>query len=280
MKEKQQSDYIALAIRTNTDVQEILIALLSDKGYEGFEEYDDLLRAYISVDKFDREDLKATLAPFGAPEVEESIIPHTNWNEVWEKAYDPIFVDDYCQILASFHEPQPGFKHTIWINPQMSFGTGHHPTTRLMIRHLRELSLANKDVLDMGCGTGVLGILAARLGAKKVLGIDIDPWSAENAAENAELNQLGHLSWLQGNKENIPGDQFDLILANINRNVLLADIPAYVAHLQPAGDLLMSGFFFDDIPLLEKRLNPLGVKLVHSLTEGEWAAGRWKFFRA
>ncbi len=271
------TDYISLVFEADTEKQEILIALLADLGFEGFEEYDDRLRAYIPVSNFDREATEAIVDQI--PDVslaEEGIVPDTNWNEVWERAYDPIYVDDYAQILAIFHEAQPGFEHTLWITPQMSFGTGHHPTTRLMIRHIRELDLTDARILDMGCGTGVLGILTRKLGASEVVGIDIDRWSAENAAENADHNQLDGFTWLQGDQSHIPAEPFDFILANINRNVLLADIPAYVKALKPGGLLVMSGFFPGDLPALEERLAPFGLEFITQKTEGEWCAARWQ----
>lgn len=270
------TDYISLVFQANTEEQEVLIAFLAELGFEGFEEYDHELRAYIPVGQYDRAATEEAVKMLPEVEIaEEGLVPDTNWNEVWERAYDPIFVDDYCQILATFHEEQPGYEHTLWITPQMSFGTGHHPTTRLMLRHLRELEVQGKTVLDMGCGTGVLGILARKLGAAQVVGIDIDRWSAENAAENAQLNHLEGFTWLQGDRSDLPERPYHLILANINRNVLLADIPTYVSHLAPGGTLVMSGFFASDLPALEERLAAFPMTRTAVKEEGEWCAARW-----
>jgi ribosomal protein L11 methyltransferase len=271
------TDYIALTFAADLEQQAIIIALLAELGFEGFEEYDQVLKAYIPVADYDREQTQATLANLPEVEItEEGLVPDTNWNEQWERAYDPIYVDDYCQILAAFHTEQPGFAHTLYITPQMSFGTGHHPTTRLMIRHMKELDWPGRSVLDMGCGTGVLAILARKLGAAPVVGIDIDRWSADNATENATLNQQDSIEWIQGDREQIPPRSYAIILANINRNILLADIPAYLDHLDPGGELVMSGFFPPDIPALEARLSPAQMEQIAVLQEGEWAAVRWR----
>jgi ribosomal protein L11 methyltransferase len=250
---------------------EIAMAWLADQGFESFEEQAGGFVGVIPTEQFDRADVAKLIDTLPGVELEaEEEMPDINWNQAWEAAYDPIEVDDFCQVIASFHPEKSGFAYTLHITPKMSFGTGHHPTTRLMMRQMRHLPVAGTKVLDMGCGTGILAILARMMKAESALGIDIDRWSHENAQENAELNQIDGISWLQGDATAIPDQSYDLILANINRNVLLADIPTYARHLSPGGHLVLSGFVEEDLPLILAATEAQHLHSFPHLQEGEW----------
>jgi len=261
------SSYLVLTLSVPSDQQEMAVALLADIGYEGFEEKPDELLAYIATDAYDASQLQQRLSIIGISDPAEPVpLADINWNETWETAYDPVYVEQFCQIIAPFHTPQSSFTHTVYLAPKMAFGTGHHATTYLMVKAMRDLDFSGKNVLDMGCGTGVLGILAHMLGAGSVTGIDIDPWSYENATENASLNERVGIIWLEGDVTVIPDERYEVILANINRNVLLADIPTYVSHLLPGGKLMLSGFYVEDFSQITEICVKHGLK-AHSHEE-------------
>lgn len=252
---------------------EILMAELIQVGFDSFtEEYDGVL-AYIQKEIFDEEAMKS-LYIFNNDEVEISYshqeMPNINWNEEWEKNFEPINVEDKVLIRAEFHESNPD-RHEIIIQPKMSFGTGHHPTTHLMIQQMLEMDFKGKTVLDMGCGTSVLAIFAQQKGAGKTVAIDIDEWSVENSIENAERNNV-KIEVSQGTAENLGEEQFDLILANINRNILISDIPTYVSVLKDGGQLLLSGLCFFDVDDILEVCKEQNLELKNQQQREEWVS--------
>lgn len=248
------------------------MALLADIGFEAFEEKETGVDAYVRERDFDAQHLADTLAPMGGIAYETAVIPAKNWNAEWESNFQPVQIGTFCQIIPSFMAPSPGFVHTLVIEPKMAFGTGHHETTRLMVQQIESLAPAGKVVLDMGCGTGILGIMAAKMGASRCVGIDIDLWSIENSGENCRLNGVENMEIRQGDAAAIPDEDFDLILANINRNVLLQDLPAYVGRLRPGGALAISGFYVADEPALLKAGEAQQLILRGRLTENNWCS--------
>ena len=252
---------------------EILMAELIEIGFDSFTEEHDGILAYIQKDLFNEEDLKE-VSTLNNNEVTTSYtfqeMPNINWNEEWEKNFSPINVEDKVSIRAEFHENQ-NLPHEIIIQPKMSFGTGHHATTYLMIQQMLDMDFQNKTVLDMGCGTSVLAIFAKQKGAGKTVAIDIDEWSVENSRENAERNGV-ELEISQGTAENLGGENFDIILANINRNILISDIPTYVSVLNKGGQLLLSGLCFFDVDDVLEVCNQQNLTLKKKLQKEEWVS--------
>ena len=252
---------------------EILMAELIEIGFDSFtEEYDGIL-GYIQKDLFKEEDLK-NIYLLQNEEVEISYtyeeMPNINWTEEWEKNFSPINVEDKVLIRAEFHDADPNM-HEIVIQPKMSFGTGHHPTTHLMIQQMLDMDLENKKVLDMGCGTSVLAIFAKQKGAGRTVAIDIDEWSVENSKENAERNNV-ELDIELGTADNLGKEKFEIILANINRNILISDIPTYVSVLEDGGKLLLSGLCFFDVDDILEVCNEQNLKLEKKIQREEWVS--------
>ena len=255
--------------------REILIAQLSDIGFESFEETHDGFKAYIPVSLLDEELLEEACMlpasdknPILARELKH--IKTINWNEEWERHFEPIQVDDQVHIRAPFHEPQPHMPYEIVIEPKMSFGTGHHETTRLVVRWMLETDMTNTSVLDMGCGTGILAILAAKMGAARVVAIDNYMFAYENTLDNLERNGLPGVVARHGDAGILGDEVFDIILANITRNVLLEDMKAYHSVLRPGGLLFVSGFLQIDKQLIVDHASRLGF-----LCEGEKTIDNW-----
>lgn len=250
---------------------EILMAELIEIGFDSFTEEHDGILAYVQKDLFNEEDLKNVWL-LNSDEVkityEFKEMPNINWNEEWEKNFQPINVADKVYIRADFHEPSETM-HEIVITPKMSFGTGHHPTTHLMIQQMLEMDFEGKTVLDMGCGTSVLAIFAKQKGAERVVAIDIDEWSVTNSIENAEKNGV-KLEISQGTEENLGSEKFDIILANINRNILISDIPTYVSVLNDGGQLLLSGLCFFDVDDILEVCSEQNLKLTNKQQREEW----------
>ena len=252
---------------------EILMAELIEIGFDSFtEEYDGIL-AYIPKDLFQEKELKE-INLLQNPDIKISYtfeeMPNINWNEEWEKNFSPINVEDQVSIRAEFHENQ-NLAHEIIIQPKMSFGTGHHATTYLMIQQMLDMDLKNKTVLDMGCGTSVLAIFAKQQGAGKTVAIDIDEWSVENSIENAARNNV-ELEISQGTAENLGSENFDIILANINRNILISDIPTYVSVLNSGGKLLLSGLCFFDVDDILEVCTEQKLTLEKKIQREEWVS--------
>ena len=199
-----------------------------------------------------------------------------DWNEEWEKNYyKPVSIGSECIIPAPFHEVPPGYAYDIVVNPKMAFGTGNHETTRLMIGEMLGLDVSGKAVLDMGCGTGVLAILAARMGASPVVAVDIDEWAYANALENKQLNHAGHIRLIRGGAGQLPDSGvFDFVFANINRNILLNDIRRYALCMKPGAVLCMSGFYTEDIPGINKECSRNGLSFLSASEENRWASVR------
>lgn len=222
------------------------MASLFEIGFDSFEENDENLFAYVSPGVYNKELLEEVLQKYhleGTP-VSEEMLENKNWNEEWEKYFDPVFVDDKVYIRATFHTSLKEYPYEIIINPKMSFGTGHHETTTLMIREQLKNEHTGKKVFDVGTGTGILAIMAAKLGASEVFAIDIDQWSFENSQENVKLNHCENISVQKGSVEEISDEnQYDIILANITRNILLHDMPYYNKYCLENGRLLLSGFY-------------------------------------
>jgi ribosomal protein L11 methyltransferase len=257
----------------NEEKMDLLIAILDSLNFEGITEEEGKAIAYIPTSKFDKGILEVSLAgvkdTLHATIVKEELIEEKNWNEEWEKNFDPVIVDHKCAIRAPFHEQFRNMEYVITISPKMAFGTGHHETTSLMVSALINLDLKGKKVLDMGCGTGVLGILAGLREANEVIGIDIDKWAYENAIENARINEV-EMNVLHGGTEVIPDIEFDVILANINRNILIEQAPAYNKALNFCGRLLLSGILAEDIDMVEATFVDLGFTPVNHQSLGKW----------
>ncbi len=256
-------------------IADILAAELGEMGFDTFVPTSVGMEAFVAENTFNENELQALLSDF----VIETTINYTvtkieskNWNEEWEKHYfEPIIIENECVIHSSFHKNVPKATYDIVIDPKMSFGTGHHETTSLVIGELLNMELTGKKVLDMGCGTSVLAILAAMRGATDLLAIDIDSWCTENSIENIALNNVSGIEVKQGGAELLTGLHFDIILANINRNILLADMEKYATCLSTDGELYMSGFYSEDIPLIEAEANRNGLYLVKSRLKNNWA---------
>ena len=263
------TNYIQLTVHDiSAEQSEILIAQLAELGFDGFEETENSLKAFTTEDQFSEGELIKFFAPLNLKYSKESITSK-NWNEEWEKNFDPIIADDFVSIRADFHAPIRNVEHEIIITPKMSFGTGHHATTYLMIQQMRQIDFKGKTVFDFGTGTGILAILAEKLGASSVFAIDNDKWSIENAKENAEKNscRLVNLSL----KDNPNGaETFDIILANINKNVILEYLFALVNRLNRNGQLLLSGLLKEDGEDILLAAKELSVKYISTTHKDNW----------
>jgi ribosomal protein L11 methyltransferase len=253
---------------------DILIAELGDAGFESFVENEDGISAYIQQNDWSEtilDDIQILKSEEFTITYTKNFIEQVNWNEEWEKNFNPIIVDDVCSVRATFHE-KPNTQYDIVIEPKMSFGTGHHETTHMMIQHILKNDMAGKTVLDMGCGTAVLAILAEMKGAQKLDAIDIDNWCYLNSIENAERNNCNNITVLEGDVSLLEGRNYDVIIANINRNILLNDIHQYAKCLNKNGVLFLSGFYKDDISAIEDECVKHHLKLTETLERNHWVA--------
>ncbi|MBQ1968443.1 MAG: 50S ribosomal protein L11 methyltransferase [Flavobacteriales bacterium] len=253
---------------------EIAEAALSELPFESFTIEDGVLKAYIQEDLFCEEDFNDMFL-WDLPDMEISyekkIIPQQDWNAVWESNFTPIDVDGKAMVRAPFHKaPDSGID--IIIEPRMSFGTGHHQTTYMMMQHLLSMDIEGKDVCDMGCGTAVLAILAKKLGGKNVVGIDIDQWAYDNAQDNIQANGTPDITVKLGGAEALGDEKFDILLANINRNILLRYMQVYCDAIRSGGHLLLSGFYVPDAPVLIEEAARYGFKMVGALEKDHWTA--------
>jgi ribosomal protein L11 methyltransferase len=266
--------YIKIAIQAEPALHEMLIAELEALDFDSFQELDDELEAYILEQHFNEKSLKSLLKKYSIDDrFRTEVIPPMNWNEQWEKNFQPVYVNKEVQIRASFHASQPQFTYDIVINPKMSFGTGHHETTHLIIEMQLELDHLGKDILDLGTGTGILAIMAHKLGAKSITATDIDEWSIENCKENFELNGVKNYRILQGTVDKLTLDgKYSIILANINKNVLLAELSYYSELLLKNGTLILSGFYETDIADIADRASMYSLEIKHKKTMNHWAA--------
>jgi len=253
---------------------EILIAELGEKAFESFIETETGISAFVQKDLWN-EDILEDIQILSNPEFEISYtfeeIEQVNWNEEWEKNFEPIDVDGKCHVRAPFHE-KTNAEFDIVIEPKMSFGTGHHETTHMMIQHLLETDLVGKKTLDMGCGTAILAILAEMKGAQPIDAIDIDNWCYLNSIENAERNNCKHISVYEGEASLLVGKKYDIIIANINRNILLNDMQQYVDCLNENGILFLSGFYTEDIPVISESCTSKGLTYVKQFERNNWVA--------
>ena len=257
---------------------EILIAELGYAGFESFVETEEGVSAYIQKEEWN----DAILEDINILKSEEFKIKYTfseieqvNWNEEWEKNFDPIEVDGKCTVRAPFH-PERNFEYEIVIEPKMSFGTGHHETTFMMLQFILENDFQNKTVLDMGCGTAVLAILAEMRGASKLDAIDIDEWCFENSLENIQRNNCENISVHLGDASLLNGKSYDVIIANINRNILLNDLETYRNSLNENGELYLSGFYTEDLSIIAETCNNLGLTFVENKEKNNWVAAKFK----
>lgn len=259
-------------------VNDVLTAVLGEVGFESFVECEGGLTAYIQQSVCDENAIKTVIAEFPLSDTE---ITYTfteaedkDWNEEWEKNFfQPIVIDNRCVIHSTFHKDYPKAEYDIVINPQMAFGTGHHETTSSILGELLEADLKGKSVLDMGCGTSILAILASMRGAGKVTAIDIDDWCVNNSRDNIALNGISNITVELGDASLLNGrEPFDVVIANINRNILLQDMPAYAACMKKGSELYISGFYTEDIPVLREKAESLGMEYVHHREKHNWAA--------
>jgi len=252
---------------------EMLIAQLGYVGFESFVEQDNGVKAYIQKQEWNSKILEDVFLLHSNEfniTFEHNEIAQTNWNEEWEKNFNPIQVDDLVSIRAPFHT-NPSLQFDIVIEPKMSFGTGHHETTHMMVQHLLALDLDTKKVLDMGCGTGILAIFAEMKGAKPIDAIDIDSWCYENSLENIQRNNCNHITVYEGDASLLK-EKYDVIIANINRNILLSDMKTYTDCLNENGVLLLSGFYKEDIVIIEDEVNKHGLTFETMIQRNNWVA--------
>lgn len=268
--------------------RELLSAAACEAGFEAFEDTDNGIAGYVQRPLYDKEALDAAIADYmpEGTQVTYNIedVPDQDWNQDWEdQGFEPIGVSDHLVIYDAKHTDMSMFAGDdgvmrIFIEARNAFGTGTHQTTRMILRRLLGMDLTGKSVLDCGCGTGILGIVALRLGANRVLGYDIDEWSSENAKHNAALNGVDNLDVLLGDASVLDGvkEEFDVVIANINRNILLNDMTAFRSHLKTGGRLILSGFYETDVPMLEQAAQSNGLTIIDVVTDGEWACAMFE----
>jgi ribosomal protein L11 methyltransferase len=263
------------SVTPNEPGSEILAAALSEGNFESFVFNEGGFEAYVKKTDFNDQVIENLKGQF--PDISFSFstqeIKKENWNKEWEKNFNPVIVENFCCIRASFHPAASAPLMDVIIEPKMSFGTGHHQTTWLMAKALFGLNIKNRSVLDIGCGTGVLAIIAKKLGSHHVIGVDIDEWSIENSRENRKANgyRKDAIDFYQGTINSIETDTFDILLANINKNILLREMAKYASHLNPDGKLLISGFFESDCKELISAAEKAGLKSAGKETKNEWA---------
>ena len=271
--------YLEFIFRTTPcteTVNDVLSAVLADAGFESFVERPDGIAAYIQADLYKEENLRQAIADYPLPGTDITYsyteAEDKDWNEEWEKNFfQPIVIGDRCVIHSTFHQDVPQAEYDIVINPQMAFGTGHHETTSLIISELLDTDLQGKRVLDMGCGTSILAILARMRGASSCTAIDIDDWCVRNSLENIALNHLDGIHVYQGDASSLTDKgPFDVVIANINRNILLADMRHYVARMSQGAMLLISGFYTEDIPTLRSEAERLGLHYTEEREKNHW----------
>jgi len=270
--------YSALTIKLDPSSDEFfgfISALLDQHGFEGIYEDDKKLVAYIPKDNLTSAIIDSVInkmAELGCKvECVSEDIAENNWNELWESNFEPVIIDDLCVIKAPFHEEFPDIKYRITIEPKMSFGTGHHQTTRMMLEKILELDMTGKCVLDMGCGTGVLSILASMKGAFQITAIDIDKWAVENTKENIQKNKISNIKILMGGKDSIPDEKYDIILANINRNIILDQMSEFARVNKKSGLLLISGILAEDVDAMKEKAQSVGFNLIDSNSLSNWS---------
>jgi len=256
---------------------DLLMAELGALGFESFEQTPKGIKAYILASAFDDslfDGLETAEMPGVSLSFSTQRMAQENWNQTWEENFEPIVVGSDCAVRAPFHAPI-NVTHDLVIMPKMSFGTGHHETTFMMLSLMLEDDFSGQSVLDMGSGTAVLAILAERLGADSVTAIDIDPWCFENAQENVALNDCTRVEVQQGDASVLGSQTYQCIIANINRNILLADIPTYTAQLEAEGRLYLSGFYQEDLPMIDQACQDQGLVVSRTMTKNNWVAGIW-----
>jgi ribosomal protein L11 methyltransferase len=272
-------NYIKISIPTNDAedyIFDILAQNLAEIGFESFEHSNSYFCAFVTENLFDKSKIINVLENFDYARIvdfgTEEIISQ-DWNEEWERNFfQPIVVGDKCVIHSSFHKDIPQADYDIVINPKMAFGTGHHFTTRLMLEFILETDLRDKTLLDMGCGTAILAILAMMRGAKQALAVDIDDWCVDNSQENILLNKIKNIEVLLGDAKVLKNRKFDIVLANINRNILLADMAQYAECLNEGGLLFISGFYAEDVPVLEKEAAKHGLQMIERKENNRWTS--------
>jgi ribosomal protein L11 methyltransferase len=275
-------NYYELTFTTQTTEayqQDLLINALGEVGFDTFEEIESGFKAYVPETDFNEDAVTEALMPYRDMfnfSFAITLIPQKNWNEVWESNFEPIAIGDAVFVRATFHEPRPEFKYEIVIDPKMAFGTGHHQTTAMVLAHMLENDFAGKKVLDMGCGTGILAIMAAKLGAADIVAIDYDPVCYESTIENSQLNNITNITALCGSKEAIPNEQYDIILANINRNILIDQMPRYAEALKPGGEIYFSGFYESpDLDIIKAEAGKYGMTYITHKKDKDWVAAKF-----
>ncbi len=254
-----------------SDIAEQLIAILGELGFESFVEESDHVLAYIPTAAFRESELESLIASF-TTKYSWKVIPDQNWNAVWESNFQPVTILNRCYIRAPFHPANHDAEFEIVIEPKMSFGTAHHETTALMIQYLMDMDLEGTSVLDMGCGTGILAILAALKGSQDITAIDNDEWAYANSLENIQRNNTSRINVYLGDAALLTDQKFDVIIANINRNILLNDMPHYVKCLKDKGILLLSGFYESDLQAITESCTSLGLKYHSHKVQNSWTA--------
>lgn len=264
-------DFITIKVNCPTDLIDYLISELFEAGFDSFQEFDESFEGSCEHDQFSREKVELILGQFPNVSFEIQEQEKINWNEEWEKNYDPITVGDKCIVRASFHPAQPHFDYEIVVTPKMSFGTGHHATTYQVLDYQMELDHQGKKVLDVGTGTGILAIMAQKRGASQLVATDIDDWCIENSEENFSLNNVTNVQLIKGQIDEVVENDFDIVIANINKNVLLDQIEKYSKRLIPNGQLILSGFYQPDIEDLENEASNYGLTRICTTTRDNWA---------
>lgn len=261
--------------------KDLLINALSEIGFDTFEDFEIGFKAYIPSSEFNEDAIEQLMLIYGdmfSFTFDTKSIPHQNWNKIWESNFEPLQVGNRCYIRATFHEAQPEYEYEIVIDPKMAFGTGHHQTTALMMEFMLNENFSGQKILDMGCGTGILAILASKIGAKDILAIDYDEICYESTLENADLNGIKNIKTLCGSKEVIPDQKFDTILANINRNILLDQLDRYSEVVNPGASLFLSGFYQEpDLAIIKQKCDSVGFKYVHHKELNNWVSAKFKF---
>jgi len=263
----QNSIQIKIAV-TSSDIKDLLIAQLNELSYEGFEEEENGLLAYCPEPQFDEQALQELVEPYNLT-YQKNVIEAQNWNAVWESNFNPVVVDDFVAVRAEFHEPIQGVEYEIVITPKMSFGTGHHATTRMMMQQMRQLDFSNKTVFDFGTGTGILAILSEKLGAASIIAIDYDEWCIINSTENTERNNCRNITLLQADTPDVVAS-FDIILANINKNIILQFLPALVKKLNKGAYMLLSGLLVADEGDILASCSHLGLTHLSTISLDKW----------